>query len=58
MMHMNEEIYPDPYKFDPERWMDPERARKLDRYLVPFTKGNRQCVGMQYEFPQQFRQVF
>ncbi|ELR03254.1 hypothetical protein VC83_02379 [Pseudogymnoascus destructans] len=45
-MHRNENIFPSPDKFDPERWVDPEAARFLDKYLVPFGKGSRQCVGM------------
>jgi cytochrome P450 len=46
MMHRNENIFPSPDKFDPERWADPVAARLLDKYLVPFGKGSRQCVGM------------
>lgn len=42
---MNEEIYPEPRAFVPERWIEnPE----LDRYFVPFGKGSRQCLGMKY----------
>jgi len=46
MMHRNETIFPRPTVFDPERWVDSTAARKLDKYLVTFSKGNRQCVGM------------
>lgn len=49
MMHRNPENYPDPEKFDPERWTDPKVSQKLDnKYFVPFSRGSRQCVGMQY----------
>lgn len=50
-MHRNENIFPSPDKFDPERWVDPVAARFLDKYLVPFGKGSRQCVGMPYVSP-------
>lgn len=46
MMHRNPEYFPNPDTFDPERWTDPVAARRLDKYLVPFSKGQRQCIGM------------
>ena len=45
-MHHNERIFPDSYTFLPERWMDSEQRKMLETYLVSFTKGSRQCVGM------------
>ncbi|KAJ5360336.1 hypothetical protein N7517_009527 [Penicillium concentricum] len=40
------QIYAEPMKFIPERWMGPpEEVRVLDRYLVPFAKGNSSCMG-------------
>lgn len=50
MMHRNESIFPSPEKFDPERWLDPLTVRTREKYLVPFGKGSRQCVGMPYVF--------
>jgi cytochrome P450 len=50
MMHQNEEIFPDPTRFDPERWMDPSAARILDKHMVPFGRGSRMCVGIKYVF--------
>ena len=49
-MHQNETIFPEAYKFKPERWLEKRAEGKppLDRYLVSFSKGSRQCVGMQY----------
>ncbi|RQM04829.1 hypothetical protein DH86_00003913 [Scytalidium sp. 3C] len=46
MMHRDPTIFPSPDKFDPSRWLDPAAARHLEKYLVPFSKGPRQCVGM------------
>jgi cytochrome P450 len=34
-------------RFSPERWLQsPEQSSKLNRYMVPFGKGSRMCVGM------------
>ncbi|KAL9620938.1 MAG: hypothetical protein Q9160_004591 [Pyrenula sp. 1 TL-2023] len=45
-VHCDEAIFPEPEKFDPERWMDRESKSKLDRFLVPFSKGTRMCLGI------------
>ncbi|KAI1914338.1 hypothetical protein LOZ61_002239 [Ophidiomyces ophidiicola] len=49
MMHHNERIFPDSYKFLPERWMDSQQRKYLEKYLVAFSKGSRQCVGIKYD---------
>ncbi|KAK0436273.1 cytochrome P450 [Armillaria borealis] len=41
---MNEDIFPDPHCFDPERWLRP--GVSLDKYLIPFSKGPRACLGI------------
>jgi cytochrome P450 len=46
MMHGDPTIFPSPDTFRPSRWLDPVSARHLEKYLVPFGKGPRQCVGM------------
>ena len=48
MMHRDPNIWPQPDSFSPERWLNPDKAKKLEKYLVAFTKGSRQCIGMQY----------
>lgn len=45
-MHRDEKIWPEADSFKPERWLGGDRQR-LDTYLVSFTKGSRQCLGMQ-----------
>lgn len=45
LMHRNPDAFPDPEKYDPERWLDPARAFYLDKFLVPFSKGRRICIG-------------
>ncbi|MET9627328.1 cytochrome P450 [Lentzea sp. NPDC006480] len=44
-MHHNPEHFPDPERFDPDRWT-PERARQLPKgAFVPFGGGIHQCIG-------------
>lgn len=45
MMHNSPTHFPDPKTFDPERWLQPDSAR-LRKYIVAFSKGSRQCLGM------------
>ena len=44
-LHRDPTFYPDPDRFDPDRWL-PERAKDVPRpAFVPFGAGNRQCIG-------------
>jgi hypothetical protein len=45
VMHRNPVVFPDPLRFSPERWLQPD-SPMLDRYLVAFSKGPRQCIGI------------
>ncbi|OQE05163.1 hypothetical protein PENVUL_c026G07851 [Penicillium vulpinum] len=45
-MHYNEDIFPESQNFIPERWMDPEQRKHLEKYLVAFSKGSRQSIGI------------
>lgn len=47
-IHHNEDIFPDSQSFIPERWMDPTQRKALEKYLVAFSKGSRQCIGIPY----------
>ncbi|KAK0218598.1 cytochrome P450 [Armillaria nabsnona] len=42
---MNKDIFPEPEVFNPNRWIQSD-SPSLDRYLVPFSKGPRACLGM------------
>ena len=44
-MHRHPAVFPDPDKFDPDRWLDADEARRLDKYFTAFSKGNRMCIG-------------
>lgn len=35
----------DAAEFNPRRWLDPERARKMDSAMIPFGAGYNQCPG-------------
>lgn len=44
-IHFDESIFPDANQFKPERWLGDEKYA-LEKYLVPFSKGPRGCVGI------------
>lgn len=46
VVHMDPSIFPEPHKFDPDRWI--RGGEQLERYSVPFGKGSRRCIGMRY----------
>ncbi|MCJ1312098.1 hypothetical protein MMC25_005772 [Agyrium rufum] len=45
LMHENSDIFSGPLVFRPERWLGSD-ARTLRRYLVPYGKGTRACLGI------------
>lgn len=47
LLHQNEEDYPEPRRFIPDRWMDPNPWQLGGKTFVPFGKGKRNCIGMQ-----------
>ena len=49
LMHLNPSIFPQPKEFIPERWLDNPR---LGKYLVSFTKGSRQCLGINLAYAE------
>ncbi|KAF2997728.1 hypothetical protein E8E14_001942 [Neopestalotiopsis sp. 37M] len=46
LMHHDETLYPSPQSFNPQRWMEPESRRMLDKTYAPFSRGTRICLGM------------
>ncbi|KAH7309892.1 cytochrome P450 [Stachybotrys elegans] len=45
-MHMDENVYPEPRRFVPERWLKPNARKNLDKVYAPFSRGSRNCLGM------------
>ncbi|KAH7381519.1 cytochrome P450 [Pyrenochaeta sp. MPI-SDFR-AT-0127] len=43
-MHLDPEFFPEPYKFNPDRWFG--AAQGLEKYVIPFSKGTRACIGL------------
>ncbi|KAM4062720.1 cytochrome p450 [Hirsutella rhossiliensis] len=52
-VHTDPTIYPHPHCFDPDRWTRAAQDRfPLNKFLVNFTKGSRQCLGVQMAFTE------
>ncbi|CBX95728.1 hypothetical protein IAQ61_004561 [Plenodomus lingam] len=46
ILHQDQDFFPNPTVFDPDRWSDATEAQRMDKAFVPFGKGSRACVGM------------
>lgn len=44
-VHTDERIFPDPWTFDPDRWLGPEGVARR-KYQLAFQKGGRNCIGI------------
>ncbi len=45
VLHHDSALFPDPERFDPDRWL-PERAATVPRgAMIPFGAGSRKCIG-------------
>jgi cytochrome P450 len=47
-IHHDERYYPDPFKFDPDRWTEEARASRPKFSYFPFGGGPRVCIGEQF----------
>ncbi|MFC9621810.1 cytochrome P450 [Streptomyces sp. NPDC056930] len=43
-LHRDPALYPDPLRFDPDRWL-PERPQPPRGAFIPFGSGKRMCIG-------------
>lgn len=48
-IQMNPSIFPNPRKFEPERWLENPR---LDKYMLAFSKGTRICLGFHLAYAE------
>ncbi|KAG6182787.1 hypothetical protein E4U10_006944 [Claviceps purpurea] len=47
--HLNEELYPDPLRFDPERFETPREGAKTETYgFLGWGNGRHRCVGQRW----------
>lgn len=49
LVHYDARVFPAPSVFRPERWIENPR---LDRYLIAFSRGSRQCIGMNLAYAE------
>ncbi|MFD7614634.1 cytochrome P450 [Streptomyces sp. NPDC059828] len=47
-LHRNPDLYPEPDRFDPDRWLPERVATRPREHVVPFGAGNRKCIGDKY----------
>jgi cytochrome P450 len=55
-IHHDERLFPDSKAFSPERWLgskDNERL-EIEKYLVSFAKGSRQCLGIYLAYAEMY----
>ncbi|KAL8883019.1 MAG: hypothetical protein Q9198_000078 [Flavoplaca austrocitrina] len=56
-LHHNPELFPEPFEFHPERWLDEgkgatthseRQSKEMERDLVPFSTGLRACIARNF----------
>ncbi|PVH92548.1 putative benzoate 4-monooxygenase cytochrome P450 [Periconia macrospinosa] len=53
-MHMDPEVFPEPEKFKPDRWLGGNLDPRMKRNLNPFLGGSRNCIGMHVAWAQMY----
>ncbi|WP_151475725.1 cytochrome P450 [Streptomyces albicerus] len=44
-LHRDAELFPDPLRFNPDRWLDKSQAQLADGAFLPFGAGKHKCIG-------------
>lgn len=55
-VHTDESIFPDPWTFDPDRWLGAKGAERR-KYQMAFNKGSRSCIGINLAHAELFLTV-
>ncbi|MEV6056692.1 cytochrome P450 [Streptomyces sp. NPDC052107] len=48
LLHHDPTSFPDPERFDPDRWLPGKPTTEQRRALMPFSAGNRKCLGDEF----------
>jgi len=52
-IHTNERVFPDPWRFQPDRWLGAQ-GKALQKYQFGFGRGSRRCLGMDLAYAELF----
>ncbi|KAI9883898.1 MAG: hypothetical protein M1823_004311 [Watsoniomyces obsoletus] len=50
--HEDPTLFPEPKRFNPDRWLDQEKGKGKEKYLMNFSKGTRTCLGMNLAYAE------
>ncbi|KAI9728590.1 MAG: hypothetical protein M1834_007618 [Cirrosporium novae-zelandiae] len=53
-IHHNQDLFPNSQKYDPGRWLQGEKSKYLEKYLVTFSRGSRQCLAIHMAYAELF----